>query len=117
MMNVQIFGTPKCRDTQKALRFFKERGINPHFVNLIEKNISKGELNNICKKVPIEELIDKKGKEFKKQQLEYKIYDIETEILNNSLLLRTPIVRFENSVTIGLNEDDWKTWLKKREKL
>lgn len=27
-MNLQIFGKPKCFDTKKAERFFKERGIN-----------------------------------------------------------------------------------------
>lgn len=26
-MNLQIFGKPKCFDTKKAERFFKERGI------------------------------------------------------------------------------------------
>ncbi|MBR5405175.1 MAG: ArsC family transcriptional regulator, partial [Oscillospiraceae bacterium] len=26
-MNIQIFGKPKCHDTKKAERFFKERNI------------------------------------------------------------------------------------------
>jgi len=113
-MIVQIFGTLKCRDTQKAIRFFKERGIQLHFVNLAEKNISKGELRNISSKIALNNLIDTNGKEFKKQQLEYKIYDIETELLNNSLLLKTPIVRFEKNVTVGYAQEEWKEWLKNR---
>ena len=29
-MNIQIFGTKKSKDSQKAERFFKERGIKFH---------------------------------------------------------------------------------------
>ena len=107
---IQIFGTPKCKDTQKALRFFKERGIKPHFVNLLEKALSKGELTNVSHKVGLENMIDKEGKEYIKQQLEYKVYDIETELLNNPLLLRTPIVRFEKNASLGFVPEIWKYW-------
>ncbi len=41
-MNIQIFGTKKCNDTKKAERFFKERGIKYHFVDMKEKGMSKG---------------------------------------------------------------------------
>lgn len=36
-MNIQIFGTKKCNDTKKAERFFKERGIKYHFIDMKEK--------------------------------------------------------------------------------
>ena len=36
-MSIQIFGTKKCRETAKAVRFFKERGIAVHFVDIAEK--------------------------------------------------------------------------------
>ena len=46
-MNIQIFGTTKCFDTKKALRYFKERKIPVQFVNLKEKGLSKGEYNKV----------------------------------------------------------------------
>ena len=46
-MNIQIFGKKKCFDTKKAERYFKERGIKYHFVDLLDKGISRGEFNNI----------------------------------------------------------------------
>jgi arsenate reductase-like glutaredoxin family protein len=46
-MNIQIFGTKKCRDTQKTERYFKERRIPYHFVDLTERGLSKGELDKI----------------------------------------------------------------------
>ncbi|KAA3631214.1 MAG: ArsC family transcriptional regulator, partial [Calditrichaeota bacterium] len=48
-MILQIFGTKKCKDSQKAIRFFKERSINFQFIDLAEKAMSKGELESIKK--------------------------------------------------------------------
>jgi len=111
-MNIQIIGTKKCRDTQKAERFFKERNIPFQFRDLNEKGISKGELNNICRSVPLEGLIDKDGKQFQKLGLQYMVYDTEEELLNDPLLLKTPIVRNEGKATIGFQPEVWKDWIK-----
>ena len=39
-VNVQIFGTKKCADTRKAERFFRERKIAVHLVDLAEKGMA-----------------------------------------------------------------------------
>ena len=44
-MNIQIFGTKKCRDTRKAERFFKERGIKYQFIDM--KEMKKGNILKI----------------------------------------------------------------------
>ena len=111
-MNIQIIGTKKCRDTQKAERFFKERRIQYHFRDISEKEITKGELENIKQAIPLEELIDKEGKQFKKRGFEYMVYDIETELLEESLLLKTPIVRNGRLATVGYKPEAWKEWIK-----
>ena len=110
-MNIQIIGTKKCRDTQKAKRFFKERRISYHFRDILEKGISKGELENIKQAIPLEELIDKEGRQFKKRGLEYMVYDIETELLEDSLLLKTPVVRNGRLASVGYQPEIWKGWI------
>ena len=112
-MNIQIIGTKKCRDTQKAERFFKERRISYHFRDILEKGISKGELENIKQAIPPEELIDKEGRQFKKRGFKYMVYDIEAELLEDSLLLKTPIVRNGILATVGYKPEVWMEWLKK----
>ena len=67
---IQIFGIKKCSDTNKAIRFFKERGIKTQFIDLNEKAMSKGELESVKRTIPIEQLIDKEGKQYKKRNLE-----------------------------------------------
>ena len=109
-MNIQIFGIKKSSDTRKAERYFKERGIPFHFRDLTEKGISKGELDNIRSSIPIEELIDTEGKQFKQRNLGYMVYDIETELLNDPLLFIMPIVRNGREATIGYKPEVWKNW-------
>ena len=110
-MNIQILGTKKSNNTKKAERFFKERNIKYHFRNFTEKGISKGELDNIKNAIPLEELLDKEGKEFKKRNLAYMVYDIEKELLENPLLFKIPIVRNGRKVTLGYQSDIWKKWI------
>lgn len=110
-LNIQIIGTKSCNDTRKAERFFKERRIKYHFRDLNEKGLTKGELENIKVKIPLEELIDREGKQFKKRNLQFMVFNIEEELLNDSLLLKTPIVRCGKEVTVGYKPEIWKNWL------
>lgn len=111
-MNIQVIGTKKCNGTKKAQRFFKERRINFHFKDLAEKGLSKGELDNICRVYDSEELIDTSSKQYKKRGLEFMVIDLEEELLTDPLLLKTPIVRNGNKVTLGVDEKIWGEWIK-----
>jgi len=110
-MNIQIIGTKKCKETQKAERFFKERRIPYHFRDLSDKEISKGELENISRVIPLDELINKESKRFKDRGMQFMVYNIEEELLEDSLLLKTPIVRNGKLATVGYNPEVWTTWL------
>ena len=50
-MNIQIFGTSKCFDTKKAVRYFKERNIKYQLIDIKEKEMSKGELTSVVQAV------------------------------------------------------------------
>jgi arsenate reductase len=112
-MNIQILGTKKDDNTRKAERFFKERGIKYQFRELSEKGISKGELENILRVIPLEDLIDKEGKQYKKRNMSYMIFKIEEELLNDPLLFKMPVVRNGNLCTAGNEPDTWKNWIDK----
>ena len=63
-MNIQIFGTNKCFDTKKAMRYFKERNIKYQFVDMKEKGLSKGEYNSIKQAVGgLEKMLNPKCKD------------------------------------------------------
>lgn len=112
-MNIQIFGTKKCKDTRKAERWFKERGIVYQFVDLAQKGLSKGELKSVSAAVGgLIPLIDKEGKEYEKRNLKYLLHNVEEMLVEVPLLLKTPIVRNSPRATVGYQPEVWDIWVK-----
>ncbi len=112
-MNIQIFGTKKSADTRKAERFFKERGIKFHFVDMKEKGLSKGEFNSVAQAVGgIDKLIDEDAKDKDTLALIKYIADEDRleKILENQQILKMPIVRNGKKATVGYQPDVWKGW-------
>ncbi|MBE2189554.1 MAG: ArsC family transcriptional regulator [Candidatus Kapabacteria bacterium] len=107
---IQIFGTKKCRETQKAIRYFKERNIAIQFINLEEKNLSKGELESVLRKINIEDLIDTDGKYYKENGYAHRLFDAFETLLEIPYLYRTPIVRFKGDASVGNTPEKWKQW-------
>ena len=114
-MNIQIFGTRKCQDTRKTERYFKERGVAFQMIDLGQKAMSPGELRNVAARVGgFEALIDREGKRYLDKGLKYAAPSgprVEQALVDDPLLLRTPIVRCEGRATVGYQPDVWQTWL------
>lgn len=109
-MNIQVFGLKKCRETQKAERYFKERKIPFHFVDLREKGLSKGELEKVKATVGIDKLLNRDGKEYSRLNMQYIVHNREEMMLKYPLLLNTPIVRNGLQATVGYCPEIWQTW-------
>lgn len=112
-MNIQIFGTKKSFDTKKAQRYFKERRIKVQFIDLREKEMSKGELQSVLRAVGgIDALIDDKAKD--QDTVALITYLAESQkfgkLLENQQVLREPIVRNGSKATVGYCPDVWKGW-------
>ena len=111
-MNIQIIGTKKSKVTQKAERFIRERRIQFHFKDLTEKGLSSGELNNISQKIALDQLIDTESKRYKERGMKFMVFNIEEELLNDPLLIKTPIVRNGSLSTVGYTPEIWLEWIK-----
>ena len=112
-MDVQIFGTRKNADARKAVRFFSERGWKIHFVDLAERAPSPGELRRFTETFGVEALIDRESKRFKELGLATAPPGDDRwvqRLLAEPLLLRQPLVRAQNRLTVGLAETEWKNW-------
>ncbi|MBI4593546.1 MAG: arsenate reductase [Candidatus Rokubacteria bacterium] len=113
-MNVQVFGFNDCQDTRKARRFFAERRIAVHFVDLDERPASRGELRRFADKFGAAALIDREGRRFRDLGLRV-AGDSPQRLLERALaeprLLRTPLVRNGNRVSVGPAPDAWSEWV------
>ena len=112
-MNVQIFGTNKSQDTKKALRFFKERGLRPQFVDLKERAMAPGELARFVQKFGLNAVIDTGGKAYERAGLEYlRVGDEEMtqKLIDDPALMVQPLLRSGNTLTVGWDEEAWRAW-------
>ena len=104
---MQIYGTKKCQLTKKAERFFSERRISYHFVDLAKYSPTRGELENIKRGAGVS-LINTESPAFIKRGLSYMDYDEIDEIVRDPQLLLTPVVREGNKVVLGHDEEAWR---------
>jgi arsenate reductase-like glutaredoxin family protein len=112
-LSVQIFGHDRDQGTRAAVRFFKERRVAIHQVDLTRKPIARGELRRFVDRLGARALLDEQSRAFRDAGLGYMRLD-DAEIVERLLampsLLRLPLVRFGNDVAAGRAEDAWKRW-------
>jgi arsenate reductase-like glutaredoxin family protein len=113
-VTVQIFGFRNDQDTRKAQRFFSERRIAVHFVDLDERPASPGELRRFKERFGASRLINRDGPRFRALGLHVGGDSPERLLAHASTeprLLRTPLVRRGNDLSIGYAPDQWRAWL------
>ncbi len=113
-MEVQVFGTQKNQDTRRALRFWSERRVKVHFVDLKERAASKGELQRFVQKFGLTPLIDKETKRYQELGLGASRLSDEhwlTMLSEEPLLLKQPLTRFGGKLTLGVAESEWAGWV------
>lgn len=113
-MEVQIFGTKKSADTRRAQRFFAERRVKVHFVDLAERAASLGELRRFAQKFGVGALIDRSSRRYLDLGLQHARMSDDTwleRLADEPLLLAQPLVRNGGKLTIGAAEDEWKRWI------
>jgi len=114
-ITVQIFGVKNSQASRAAERFFKERGITIHLVDLKQKPMAPGEIRRFIDRFGLPALLDTEGKSYIAAGLKY-LRTSDAEILarleRDPLLLRLPLVRASNNkLSIGHDENSWKAML------
>ena len=111
-MNIQIYCGKKNFDAQKAERYFKERRIPVQALDRKKHKLGEREIRMMISAIGIEKLIDREDKKVKEHPACY--YDREELLIpaiqENPWLLRLPIVRNGNKMTLGYQPDVWAQW-------
>jgi arsenate reductase (glutaredoxin) len=114
MATIQIFGVKGSQPTRAAERFFKERRMAIQFVDLDQRPMAAAEIRRFVERFGLADLIDRDGKPYEAAGLKYmKVSDADliAKIEREPKLLRLPLVRSGNQLTVGQNEDAWKKML------
>lgn len=113
-MEVQVFGVRKSADTRAALRFFAERRVKAHFVDLDVRPASPGELRRFVQKFGADGLVDRTSKRFAELGLATAIRGEDwwvATLAEEPKLLRLPLVRCQHRLTVGPADGTWKEWV------
>lgn len=113
-LQVQIFGTKKSSATRAAERFFKERKVKIHFVDLKERPIARGELQRFVQKFGLNDLLDMEGKAYEQSNLAYLRTTedgIVARVIETPELLKLPLVRGGKVLAVGEDQESWKQML------
>ncbi len=115
MASIQIYISKKGFDVQKAQRFFKERRVTVQELDLKKHKLGEREIMTMARALGMQNLIDREDNKVKSHPACYynKDEDILHAIAENPWLLRSPIVRSGNQVTVGYRPEVWEEWLKK----
>ena len=114
MPNIQVFGLDDSNATRAALRFFRERRIVVHYVDLRKKPIAAGELRRFTDRLGVAAILDTDGRAYREAGLAYLATDpaaLTQRMLADVRLLRLPLVRYGEELTAGKAEDAWRRWL------
>jgi arsenate reductase (glutaredoxin) len=108
---VQIFGTEDSQATRAAIRFFKERRMSVHLVDLHSKPMAAGELRRFVERLGVAALADREGRAWLAAGLGYIRMDeaeLAARLLADRRLLRLPLVRFANAYAAGRDPVAWR---------
>jgi arsenate reductase len=115
MPEIQVFGRDDSAPTRAALRFFRERRVVVHYVDLGKRRIAPGELRRFTERLGAGALLDPAARSYREAGLGYLTLDeagIVARLLADPGLLRLPLARHGNEVTVGPAEAAWSGWLK-----
>jgi arsenate reductase len=109
-----VFGTRKSAETRKALRFFSERRVKTHFVDITERAPAPRELRRFIERFGTEALIDREGRRFADAGLAHAVLSESAwlqRLVEDPHLLRLPLVRSGARLAVGWTEAAWRDWL------
>ncbi len=99
---IQIIGRKSCFETKKAMRYLSERGRDFQFVDLSQRDLSRGEWDNIFRCVEPDALIDRNSPYYRKR-LVYMEYDPAEELMEHPEIIATPILRRRGRAVAGFD--------------
>lgn len=111
---VQVFGTPDSQATRAAQRFFKERRLEIHFVDVRRRPLAPTELRRFVERLGARVVADEDSKAWRDGGLAHLRMDdaeLAERLLADQRLLRLPLVRVGNGVAAGRDESGWRSLL------
>lgn len=110
-MDVQLFVHPKSKTARKAQRFFSDRRVQVHVVDVTRRPPSPGELRKWVQRFGAESLLDASSKSYQEQGLRYVSAsedDWVDRMIADPSVLDLPLARCGDELAVGDDPDAWQ---------
>ena len=110
MKIVTIYGIKNCDSVKKAIKYFKERGIDYTLVDFKESPVNKEKIEYWLTQIDLNKLFNKKSTTYRNLKLKELNLDEHEEIewlVKENLLIKRPIIEYNNKTLIGFNKDTY----------
>lgn len=106
-----VYGIKTCSTVNKAKKFLKDKGYEFDFVDLKTAKPNESEIKSWVEKVGIDVLFNNKSTTYRELNLKELNLDDEGKLqwlIKEPILLKRPVVTFEDKVVVGFKEDNYK---------
>ena len=108
---VTVYGIKNCSSVQKAVRFCKNNNIEYKLVDFREEPLDKSKIRYFASKADINTLFNNRGQKYKDLNLkELNLNDEEKLqwLIRENMLLKRPVVEYDNNILVGFDEKSYK---------
>lgn len=106
-----VYGIKTCGSVKKAIKFFKDNGVDFEFVDIKKEPVSKQKIESWLEKVSIDKLFNSRGTKYRTLKLKELNLDDKGKqewLAKENLLIKRPVIEYKGDVIVGFDEDEYK---------
>lgn len=107
---LKVYGIKNCDSVRKAIKHLKSRDIAYEFVDFRETPVDASTVSNWLKGADIKTLFNTRGTTYRTLKLkELDLNDIDKQqwLSKENMLIKRPVIIFDNNVIVGYNESQY----------
>jgi Spx/MgsR family transcriptional regulator len=107
---LKIYGIKNCDSVKKAIKFLKEFNIAYEFIDFKETHIDEKTIKQWLELSDIKKLFNARSTTYRTLKLkELNLSDEEKAkwLTKENMLIKRPVITFQNSVIVGFNRDEY----------
>jgi len=115
---IKVYGIKNCDSVKKALKFFKNNNIKYTLHNFKEEPIGCDKISHWLEKVEITKLFNSRSTTYRTHKLKELNLDTNGQkkwLCKENLLIKRPVIEFEDKVIVGFNEEQYLNIFQKQE--
>ena len=108
---IKVYGIKNCDSVRKALKFFKQHDLEIDFFDFKEESPENSSIKNWIDKTDINLVFNNRGTTYRTLKLKELNLDDNGKfewLCKEPMLIKRPIVEYDDEVIVGFNEDNYK---------